>query len=384
MRTTTRPDPVQQILKAALETTSPTSKQTSESNLVSSLLEAVSKALPEVDPIEVNEEAARLIRAQAAELIADLSKTKQKTVKSLLARAVEQGWTDATLKRRLKEVIGLDSRRAMAVQNYRSGLIAGGMSPGRAERMAQSYAKRLLRARLDLIADQELRQALRNAQRLVWKRMQDDGELSRYAVRVTRVHKDERLCAICRPQNGVRRSLQRDLTKGPPFHPQCRCDEVLEDQGVVKTDPDLVMETGEMDDDNDNPYCVFGDHGSKPFHETNEHDEVVKVSSRAYPSLERVPGKQNWVDRAGGLPSYIERIAKHLHYERGMSVGRAIATAVSQCRKWAAGGENVTTSTRAKAAKAIAQWEAKKKRSKVNKLDDTFKFADLLASKERK
>ncbi len=29
------------------------------------------------------------------------------------------------------------------------------------------------------------------------------------------------------------------------------------------------------------------------------------TSSRMYPSLERKPGKQNWVDRAGGLPDYI-------------------------------------------------------------------------------
>lgn len=94
---------------------------------------------------------------------------------------------------------------------------------------------------------------------------------------------------------------------------------------------------------------------------------VEKVSSRAYPSLERRPGKQNWVDHAGGLPDYIERIAKHLHYEKGMSIGHAIATAVNQCRKWAAGKGNVNADTKAKAAKAIAQWEAKKVKSKAKK-----------------
>lgn len=35
------------------------------------------------------------------------------------------------------------------------------------------------------------------------------------------------------------------------------------------------------------------------------------VSSKVYPGLDRSP-KENWVDKAGGLPSYIERIAKHL------------------------------------------------------------------------
>jgi hypothetical protein len=94
---------------------------------------------------------------------------------------------------------------------------------------------------------------------------------------------------------------------------------------------------------------------------------VQKVSSRVYPSLERKPGKQNWVDYAGGLPDYIERIAKHLHYEQGMPIGRAIATAVSQVKKWAAGGEGVKPDTQAKAQKALAEWEEKKARGRLRK-----------------
>lgn len=95
-------------------------------------------------------------------------------------------------------------------------------------------------------------------------------------------------------------------------------------------------------------------------------------SSRSYPSLERVPGKQNWVDKAGGLPSYIERIAKHLHYEKGMDISRAIAVAVNTVKRWATagtvtkkGGKGVTPATRAKAAKAVAEWEAKKAKAKA-------------------
>jgi hypothetical protein len=99
---------------------------------------------------------------------------------------------------------------------------------------------------------------------------------------------------------------------------------------------------------------------------------IELTKSAAYPDLERVPGKQNWVDKAGGLPDFIERIAKHLHYEKGMEIGRAIAVAVNTCRRWAAGGQvtehgsdhGVTAKTRAQAAAAIAEWEAKKASSK--------------------
>lgn len=95
---------------------------------------------------------------------------------------------------------------------------------------------------------------------------------------------------------------------------------------------------------------------------------AAETKSSVYPKLERVPGKQNWVDKSGGLPSYIERIAKHLHYEKGMEISRAIAVAVNTVKRWAAGGtvtENGTTKTisaktQAQAAAAVAQWEAKK------------------------
>lgn len=110
---------------------------------------------------------------------------------------------------------------------------------------------------------------------------------------------------------------------------------------------------------------------------------VEKMSSRSMPDLERVPGKQNWVDKAGGLPDFIERIAKHLHYEKGMDIGHAIATAVNQCRKWAAGGKDVNADTRAKAAKAIAEWEAKKAKSHVEKKNPSKGTPSLTLSATR-
>lgn len=113
-------------------------------------------------------------------------------------------------------------------------------------------------------------------------------------------------------------------------------------------------------------------------------------SSSAYPSLDRKPGKSNWVDEAGGLPRYIERIAKHLHYEKGMTISRAIAVAVNTVKRWARGGAprgggveavgkniasggggHVSPATQAKAAAALAEWEAKKAKAKASKAAKT-------------
>lgn len=108
------------------------------------------------------------------------------------------------------------------------------------------------------------------------------------------------------------------------------------------------------------------------------------VNSAVYPGLERKPGgPDNWVEKAGGLPSYIERIAKHLHYERGYSISRAIATAVNTVKRWARMGKvakygdpnhkHVSAKTAALAAKAVAEWEAKKRAGSLN-LSDVEEF----------
>lgn len=99
------------------------------------------------------------------------------------------------------------------------------------------------------------------------------------------------------------------------------------------------------------------------------------VSSRAFPSLERKPGgPDNWVEATGGLPDYIERIAKHLHYEKGMSISHAIATAVNTVKRWARAGkvakhgskEHVSAKTVVQAQAAVAQWEAKRASARLN------------------
>jgi hypothetical protein len=99
----------------------------------------------------------------------------------------------------------------------------------------------------------------------------------------------------------------------------------------------------------------------------------LATSSASLPDIPNKPGKTNWVEKAGGLPKYIERIAKHLHSEKGMTVSRAIATAVNTVKRWCAGGQTaeggsstVSAKTKALACKAVAQWEAKKAKSGVN------------------
>lgn len=69
--------------------------------------------------------------------------------------------------------------------------------------------------------------------------------------------------------------------------------------------------------------------------------------------------KKNWVTDVGGLPAFIRAIA-HALIRDGHSESEAIQMAVGVVKNWAAGGGHVKPETRAKAAAAVAEWEAKK------------------------
>jgi hypothetical protein len=88
--------------------------------------------------------------------------------------------------------------------------------------------------------------------------------------------------------------------------------------------------------------------------------------------LDVSPGS-NWVQDAGGLPSYIARIARHL-VAKGMTHSHAIATAINAAKKMCATGDvnwpglqQVNMGSRGEACKAVAEWESLKARAHATK-----------------
>jgi len=100
-------------------------------------------------------------------------------------------------------------------------------------------------------------------------------------------------------------------------------------------------------------------------------------SSRIHPGLDR-SSKENWVDKAGGLPNYIRRIAKHIHSDSGLSISHAIAAAVNRVKVLCAKGN-------AEACAAVASWEKKRASTRIKTTDvrgrklTDLEFAEILA-----
>ena len=95
--------------------------------------------------------------------------------------------------------------------------------------------------------------------------------------------------------------------------------------------------------------------------DTSDYEVILKLSAGC--SLDSSP-KKNWVEKSGGLPNYVCEVAKGV-MRSGKSKSQAIAIAISRIKKWAAGGDDVEADTRAKAVKALAQWEALKVKNKA-------------------
>ena len=106
---------------------------------------------------------------------------------------------------------------------------------------------------------------------------------------------------------------------------------------------------------------------------TNDDVALIVELSRRH-SLETKPGgPDNWVEAVGGeIPDYISQIALAL-IRSGKTKSQAISIAISRCKAWAAGGDGVNADTRAKAAKAIAEWNALRAKAAAKKAAKTKK-----------
>ena len=79
--------------------------------------------------------------------------------------------------------------------------------------------------------------------------------------------------------------------------------------------------------------------------------------------------RENWIEKVSttGLPNYIEKIALGIMKGTGYPRERAIPIAISRIKVWARGGGGVNADTVAKAAAALAAWEALKAKAAVRR-----------------
>ena len=202
----------------------------------------------------------------AGSTIRQVTEETRAAIRALIVDALAFGGPPRVIARDIASVVGLDSRSAQAVVNYRRELeaalreqrsiaalrrrwsLAPGRRPpgsahldidGRIDAMTEAYRSRLLRRRAENIARTELQIAVHRGQDIVWQDVLGrDRDLRGRAARVWIATEGARTCALCSALDGQvvgfddefsgPASTARDaeiVTVGqlPPRHPSCRC-----------------------------------------------------------------------------------------------------------------------------------------------------------------
>ena len=182
-----------------------------------------------------NPRAIAWIHQHAGELVLDLSGESMRAIQAIMVRSFQGEFTVAQQAQFIRDLIGLDERRATALDNFRREAFT--VDPAKAERKVNQYRQRLLKDRADTIARTESIRGSAQGQQELWTQMLEQGVLDDTARRRWAVTPDSRLCPICspmpsNPRNTVRLDEPFETGDGrlvmiPPAHPRCRCSPVL-------------------------------------------------------------------------------------------------------------------------------------------------------------
>lgn len=174
--------------------------------------------------------AVKWLKEFGADEVKYISDSQRSAIKDIVTRGYQDGITYQQQARQIKQIIGLDPRRAEAVENLRQRLMERGrISDAKIERQADRYAEKLLKQRSRTIAVQEATVAgargyYETTKDAVSRGILDPRKYEGYRI----VTGDERLCPKCSAQAGEARSLpdgvyQSSGSVTPKLHTICRC-----------------------------------------------------------------------------------------------------------------------------------------------------------------
>lgn len=170
-----------------------------------------------------------------------ISDSQRDAIKDIVRRGYQDGVTYQQQAREIKQLIGLDPRRAEAVQNMRAKLLERGkLSDDKIDRQAARYAEKLLKQRAGNIAVQEATTAGAQAfyettKDAVQRGILDPQKYEGYRI----VTGDDRLCPQCAALAGESRPLPDGVYRSsggytPKLHHLCRCVEGLREIAMKK------------------------------------------------------------------------------------------------------------------------------------------------------
>ena len=202
----------------------------------------------------VDPRALEWIEKYGASDVVDIDASTKQAIRNIVREGYETGITPRNQARRIRELVGLDERRAEALRKYSENLFSKGLSEARVWELIEKKGRALLNARALTIAVNETSEA--SAQAGYWstksaceRGVLDPTEYEGYRI----VTPDERLCSRCAPIAGESRQIpdgtyESTGSNTAKVHTCCRCCEGLrmkkkkEMKESGKTSTDVVFE----------------------------------------------------------------------------------------------------------------------------------------------
>ncbi len=216
----------------------------------------------------VDPRALEWIEKYGVEDVVDIDASTKRAIRNIVREGYESGITPRNQARQIRELVGLDERRAETLRKYSENLFSKGLSEARVWELVEKRGRALLNSRALTIAVNETSEA--SAQAGYWstksaceRGVLDPNEYEGFRI----VTPDERLCSQCAPIAGEARRIpdgtyESTGSNTAKVHTCCRCCEGLrsmkkkkEMKESGKTSTDVVFEAKSLKRKDGVIYC---------------------------------------------------------------------------------------------------------------------------------
>lgn len=179
----------------------------------------------------VNPKAVAAAEASAGILITNILDSQRDSIADIVRRSTNGEMDVYAAAKLIKQQIGLDPRRARAVEKFEQKLLEQGLSQDIIDKRVERYRQAQLKDRSLTIARTELIKASNHGQQLIWNEALEQGSIDkRFFQKQWIVTHDDRLdTSVCEPLDDAVAEIDGEFDSpigglvAPPAHPRCRC-----------------------------------------------------------------------------------------------------------------------------------------------------------------
>ena len=183
----------------------------------------------------------RQLNDRIGKLVTEIDASSRRNIRDVIVEAKTKELTPREISQRIKESIGLRTDQVKTLNNFRNKLLEDGQTKTQINKKVEDFQRRLMGQRTQLIARTEMMTAANEGHRIGFEQAADEGLFNRQKARMVWVTtRDDRLCATCRPMQGVPKDFdgywnvkirnskgavtgQKSVKIPNEVHPNCRC-----------------------------------------------------------------------------------------------------------------------------------------------------------------